>query len=454
MPTTIREAAADLRSGAIQAIDLVDEALAAITRDQPRTNAFIRVDVERARAAARDLDDELARGIDRGPLHGVPLSLKDLIDVAGEVTTAASRVLADRLAPVDAPVVTRLRQAGAILLGKTNLHEFALGTTSEDSAFGAVHHPLDPARSAGGSSGGSAAAVACGMGLASIGTDTGGSIRIPSAACGVVGLKPSRGEVPTDGVIPLSSSFDHVGPIARSVEDAAVLWAVLAGRDVAATRRAIGAAGPGEVLGATRGLRLARLGGYFDTPVAPEVRRAFDRALGGLARAGAAITDVELPSSHGLMEAYVSIVLPEGAAWHGRLLDTRAADYTPIVRARFESGRAIPAIKYVEAKTFCRALRREIDALLETADALVLPTLPIVAPVLGTDDMTVDPAVGDRTPVRAAMLKHTQPFNMAGHPAISLPVTTPGLPVGLQLVGRIGDTTGLLAIAAACEKII
>ena len=156
-----------------------------------------------ARAAARRVDAERARGIDRGPLHGIPISLKDLIDVAGEVTTAASRVLADRVAPADAPVVTRLREAGAIILGKTNLHEFALGTTSEDSAFGAVHHPLDPSRSAGGSSGGSAAAVACGMGLASVGTDTGGSIRIPAAACGVVGLKPSLGDVPTDGVIPL-----------------------------------------------------------------------------------------------------------------------------------------------------------------------------------------------------------------------------------------------------------
>ena len=360
---TIQDAAARLRSGATSAVELVNESLAAIDRDQPRTNAFIRVDADAARVAARRVDEERARGIDRGPLHGIPISLKDLIDVAGEVTTAASRVLADRIAPASASVVTRLVEAGAIILGKTNLHEFALGTTSEDSAFGAVHHPLDPARSAGGSSGGSAAAVACGMGLASIGSDTGGSIRIPASACGIVGLKPSIGEIPTDGVIPLSSSFDHVGPLARSVGDAAVLWAVLAGRpspDLSPpTRQSM--------------IRLVRLRGYFDAPVAPDVRAAVDGALAALARAGFTQTDAELPSARGILEAYVNVVLPEGAAWHARFLDSRGGAYTPIVRARFESGRAIAAVKYVEGLEFCRGLRREVDALLDDADAIVLP---------------------------------------------------------------------------------
>ena len=439
---TIREAAAQLRSGTVRAIDLVDASLAAIDRDQPRTNAFIRIDVDTARTAARRVDEERAQGVDRGPLHGIPISLKDLIDVAGEVTTAASRVLADRIAPKDAPIVTRLRQTGAIILGKTNLHEFALGTTSEDSAFGAVHNPFDLSRSAGGSSGGSAAAVACGMGLGSIGTDTGGSIRIPAAACGIVGLKPSIGEVPTAGVIPLSSSLDHVGPLAQSVEDAALLWAILANRPVPDLR-----ARP-----AIAGLRLVRLRGYFDSPVAPEVRAACDRALAAMTGAGATIVDAELPSARGVLEAYVNVVLPEGTAWHSQYLQTRGASYTPIVRARFESGRAIPATKYVEGLEFCRQLRREVDALLDGADAIVLPTLPITAPMLGADEITIDPAVGDKTPVRSAMLKHTQPFNMSGHPAISLPLFSAGLPVGLQLVGRWDDTAGLLAIAAACEK--
>ena len=219
---TIADAHAQLRSGRTTSVELVEASLLAIERDSARLNAFVRVWPDTARAAAREADAERGRGVDRGPLHGIPISLKDLIDVAGEVTTAGSKVLQDNVADRDATVVTRLRQAGAIFLGKTNLHEFALGTTSEDSAWGPVRHPRDSSRVAGGSSGGSAVAVALGMGLASIGSDTGGSIRIPSAACGVVGLKPSYGDVPTDGVTPLSVSLDHLGPIASSVQDAAL----------------------------------------------------------------------------------------------------------------------------------------------------------------------------------------------------------------------------------------
>ena len=442
MLQTITDAAARLRAGTLKSADLVEESLSAIARFQPSTNAFIRVDAEEARAAAASADRELASGKHRGPLHGIPISIKDLIDIAGQPTTAASRVLAGNIAKADAQIITRLREAGAVLIGKTNLHEFALGTTSEDSAFGAVHHPADPARSAGGSSGGSAAAVALGMGLASIGSDTGGSIRIPSSICGVVGLKPGVGEVPTAGVIPLSTSFDHVGPLTRSVADAAALWSVLT------------AAAPLSVARELRGLRLVRLVDYFDRPIEPAVRSAFERALESLRRNGAAIKDAVLPNAAGILDAYVSIVLPEGAAWHAPYLDAKAGEYSPMVRARFESGRTIPATKYVQATGFCRRLRADIDALLADADAIVLPTMPITAPLLGSDEITIDPAVGDRTAVRSAMLKHTQPFNMTGHPAISLPVAVKGLPVGLQLVGRHGGTGVLLAIAASCEKII
>jgi aspartyl-tRNA(Asn)/glutamyl-tRNA(Gln) amidotransferase subunit A len=443
-PTSrLAQAASLVRSGAMSASDLVEASLHAIARHQSRTNAFTRVAAESARAAAAAADAEIAAGRVRGPLHGVPLSIKDLIDVRGEVTSAGSRVLRDRVADRDAVIVTRLHDAGAVLIGRTNLHEFALGTTSDDSAFGAVHHPADPSRSAGGSSGGSAVAVATGMGLASIGTDTGGSIRIPAAACGIVGLKPSFGEVPTDGVIPLSPSFDHVGPLASSVEDAGLVWAVLAAQPL-----------PALVPPPMTHIRLARLRGHFDAPVAPDVREAFERALETLAEAGATITASELPSAAAIAQAYVDVVLPEGAAWHARYLDTRAADYSPTVRARFQSGRAISAVSYLAAQEFRRTLRREVDAVLADADAIVLPTLPILAPGLGETDVTIDPAVGDRTPVRAAMLRHTQPFNLTGHPAISLPVATSGLPVGIQIVGRLGDTPGLLAIAAACEKMV
>lgn len=438
---TIADAAARLRAGTLTAADLVEQCLERYAAEQPRTNAFIRLDAASAREQARRADRELHDGQDRGPLHGIPISLKDLIDVAGVPTTAASRVLDDNMPAGDAPLVTRLREAGAVLFGKTNLHEFALGTTSEDSAFGAVHNPLDVSRSAGGSSGGSAAAVATGMGLASIGTDTGGSIRIPAAACGVVGLKPSFGEVPTTGVIPLSTSFDHAGPLALTVEDAGLVWAVLAGRRP-------------ETIAPRVPARLTRLTEYFDRPLEPAVRTAFERALEVLQRAGIDISDAELPSTGGILDAYVNVVLPEGAAWHDQFLNSRGGDYTPLVRARFEAGRAIPATKYVDAQTFCRQLQADVDRVLADVDALVLPTLPILAPVHGTEDMTVDPAVGGRTPVRSVMLKHTQPFNMSGHPAISIPIPGAALPVGLQIVGRRDQTAGLLAIAAACEKIV
>jgi aspartyl-tRNA(Asn)/glutamyl-tRNA(Gln) amidotransferase subunit A len=440
---TIADACAQLRSGRTTSVDLVEASLDAIERDSARLNAFVRVWPDTARAAAREADVERGRGIDRGPLHGIPISLKDLIDVAGEVTTAGSQVLRDNVAGRDATVVTRLRQAGAIFLGKTNLHEFALGTTSEDSAWGPVRHPHDSSRVAGGSSGGSAVAVALGMGLASIGTDTGGSIRIPSAACGVVGLKPSYGEVPADGVTPLSVSLDHVGPLAWSVQDAAWIWSILAGRDAAAL-----------VPPTPTALRLRQLLGYFVTPLAPEVRAAVTRAVERLRLAGATVTSAEVPHAATVPDVYVNTVLPEAAFWHARYLDTRGDDYTPLVRSRLQSGRDIPAVKYFDAREKRDDLRRQVDAALDGCDALLLPSLPIVAPPIGAADIVIDPSSGTTTPVRSAMLRQTQLFNLTGHPAISLPVNTPGLPVGLQLVGRLNDTAGLLAVAAACERIL
>jgi len=440
---TIADAHAQLQSGRTTSVDLVEASLLAIERDSARLNAFVRVWPERARAAAREADAERGRGLDRGPLHGIPISLKDLIDVAGEITTAGSKVLRDNVADRDATVVSRLRHAGAIFVGKTNLHEFALGTTSEDSAWGPVRHPRDPSRVAGGSSGGSAVAVALGMGLASIGSDTGGSIRIPSAACGVVGLKPSHGEVPTDGVTPLSVSLDHIGPLAWSVQDAGWIWQVLAGRDV------------GPIVPSKPGaLRLRQLVGYFVTPLAPEVRHAISRAVERLRAAGAAVTSVEVPLAGAVPEVYVNTVLPEAAFWHARYLDSRGDDYSPTVRGRLQSGRDIPAVKYFDAREKRDDLRRQVDAALDGCDALLLPSLPIVAPPLGVTAIAIDTSNATLTPVRSAMLRQTQLFNLTGHPAISLPVNTPGLPVGLQLVGRLNDTEGLLAVAAACERIL
>jgi aspartyl-tRNA(Asn)/glutamyl-tRNA(Gln) amidotransferase subunit A len=440
---TIASAAARLRRGETSAAALVDASLAAIAAHQARTNAFTTVHADRARDEARRADRELTDGVDRGPLHGIPVSIKDLIDEAGVVTTAGSTVLDDRVPGEDATVVRRLREAGAIIIGRTNLQQFAFGTTSDDSSFGPVRHPEDPERSSGGSSGGAAAAVVTGMGLAALGTDTGGSVRIPAAACGLVGLKPGAGEVPNDGVIPLSVTLDHVGPLVRSVQDAGWVCDVLAGRtpDRMVPR-------PVDTL------RFMRLTGYFEHPLDPGVRGAYEAALERLTSAGASLAPRELPATSGIAPGYDHIALPEAVVWHAPYLEARADRYSPTIRERILQGRAVSAVQYLEALAAAAALRHEVDALLEDADALLTPTLPIVAPPLGAIDVVVDPTIGTAMPARGVMLKHTQPFNLTGHPAITIPVPSGGLPVGLQLVGRRGGTAGLLAIAAACEGVL
>ncbi|MBP8273884.1 MAG: amidase [Acidobacteria bacterium] len=424
------------------ATERVDAALTAIATHNARTNAFIVIDAEGARAQASAADAETASGVNRGPLHGVPVSVKDLIDIAGQVTTAGSQVLADNVAAADAPVITRLRGAGAVIVGKANLHEFALGTTCEDSGFGPVRHPLDPSRSPGGSSGGSAVSVATGMSDMSVGSDTGGSIRIPASICGLVGLKPSINDVPTAGTIPLSTTFDHIGPITRSVADAAALWRVLADR-------------PQDIVAApaVRDLRLAVLGGYFMQSLQADVRTAFDHACDNLRGAGVAIGSRLIDNTDTILDTYVRIVLSEAAVWHAKYLDTRGDRYRPNVRARLLAGRDFTAVDYLGAHEACEAFRDAIDEALDGIDALILPTLPILAPTLGQAELTID---GAAVPVRAAMLRNTQLFNMTGHPAISLPMTMPAgtFPAGLQIVGRLDATATLLAIAATCEKII
>jgi aspartyl-tRNA(Asn)/glutamyl-tRNA(Gln) amidotransferase subunit A len=420
-----------------------------------------------ARRDAEVADRELAAGRDRGPLHGVPIAIKDLIDIAGVPTTAASRVREGHMAAADAPVISHLRNAGAVLIGKTNLDEFAFGTTSEHSAFGGVRHPLDPARSPGGSSGGSAVAVAAGMALAALGTDTGGSIRIPAAACGIVGLKPAYGEVSTDGVVPLSGTFDHLGPFARTVADVSLVYRVLAGLTRPALRGdpndhrggannqgggANDQGGADLIRSATeaKSLRLKIPRGYLCDLLDADVRARFEEAVAALRAAGAGVTDVAIAHASSTPAVYVHIHSSEGATYHARTLDTLADRYTPVVRRRLELGRYVLAQDYVRAMEGRELLRREVDAALDGCDALVLPTLPIPAPPIGAESVIVN---GASEPVRALMLRLTQLFNVTGHPAISIPcgATSEGLPCGLQLVGHRNETDALLQLALACE---
>jgi aspartyl-tRNA(Asn)/glutamyl-tRNA(Gln) amidotransferase subunit A len=420
----------------------VAAALARISTLNPSLNAFITVFERAALTEARALDAERQSGRIRGPLHGLPISVKDLIDIEGVPTTAASRVLGEHPAKADAPVVTRLRAAGAVIIGKCNLHEFALGTTSDESAFGAARNPHDPDRSPGGSSGGSAIAVATGMSWASIGTDTGGSVRIPASACGVVGLKPGFGEISKAGVVPLSASLDHVGPLACNVSDAALVYGVLAGTAVST-----------ESLTDVSSLRLGRLGGYFLEIVESQIGDRFEQALDHLRGAGASISDVSIPHASDIAPTYSTIVLAEAASFHANTLRSAPEKYSEGVRARLEMGLKISADDYVAAQRRRPILRDEVDAALSGCDALVLPTLPIPPPKIG--DTTIVIASREH-PIRPLTLRLTQLFNLSGHPAISLPcgVTDGGLPCGLQLVGRRGQTADLLRIALSCEAFV
>jgi aspartyl-tRNA(Asn)/glutamyl-tRNA(Gln) amidotransferase subunit A len=442
---SISTLASCLASGELSSAEVTEACLERIAADNGRVNAFIAVLADGARADARRADAEIAGGRYRGPLHGVPISLKDLIDLAGAPTTAASRVLEGRVAASDAAVTARLRNAGAVFLGKCNLHEFAFGTTSEDSAFGPVRNPSDPTRSAGGSSGGSAAAVVTGMGVASIGTDTGGSIRIPAAVCGCVGLKPTIGELPGDGVIPLSPMLDHVGPITRSVADAWLLYHVMAGDRNPPMLQTGGTS--------ARSLSLGLLKPYFMEVLDNDVEVAFGGALERLTAAGISVAPRAVRHASDIATVYLHLQLPEASAYHARMLEVHPDRYTTPVRQRLELGRYVLAEDYVRARDGAEVLRRDVEAALEGVDALVLPAVPITAQPIGSTSLSV----GGRTlPVRALMLRLTQLFNITGHPAISLPCQTSpgGLPVGLQLVGRRGQTARLLSVAAIVEAVM
>ena len=442
MPT-IEAAARALRSGTTTSVALTDACLAVIEAQSQALGAFITVTADEAREAAHAADRERAAGHDRGPLHGIPVSLKDLIDLAGVPTTAASRVREGHVARADAVVTARLKASGAVIVGKTNLHEFAFGTTNEDSAYGPARHPLAPQRSPGGSSGGSAVSVATGMALASIGTDTGGSARIPAAACGLIGLKPTSGEIPVEGVVPLSTTFDHVGPLCQTVGDTRIVYNILRGAlpDADAHPRPL------------RGVRLGLPRAYFLAMLDDEVARAFDTSCEALTAAGVTLVPVDLALTETIAAIYLHVSLPEAAAYHTPTLEQMPERYTPNVRTRLEAGRYLLAEDYVRAQQGRLAVRAAVDAALEGCDALVTPTLAIPAPTIGAQTVRI----GERDePVRNVMLRLTQPFNVSGHPAIALPNgrTAEGMPTSLQLVGRRHQTPALLNIAQAIEPVI
>lgn len=432
--------ASDRRQGPVSRS--IATALERIALLNPALNAFITVFEDDAMAQARILDAELREGRPRGPLHGRPISVKDLIDVKGSPTTAASRSRAGHVAGADAPLVSRLRETGAVIIGKCNLHELALGTTSDESAYGPVRNPRDVSRSPGGSSGGSAAAVASGMGWASIGTDTGGSIRIPASACGVVGLKPTFGEISTAGVVPLSVSLDHAGPIATTVRNAWLVYAAL-----------VGGPPPPASPASLDHLRIGRLGGYFLQKLDPDVRQSFEEALDRLKIGGATVIDVHTGPMPDIATTYMNVALPEAFAYYAESLENAPDGFSQGVRGRLEMGSRVSRDDYLKAQGDRAVMRSAVDAVLGSCDVLALPTMPVLPQNVGANTVVVD---STEEPLRPLMLRLTQLFNLTGHPAVSLPanVAPDGMPCGFQLVGHRHHTPDLLRAALSCEPYV
>jgi aspartyl-tRNA(Asn)/glutamyl-tRNA(Gln) amidotransferase subunit A len=445
--TSIVETSDLLRKGKLSPVELTKNCLAQIEKLNPTLNAFITVTAELALTQARAAEAEILRGRWRGPLHGIPLAVKDLIDTAGIRTTAASAVFKDRVPAENADVVRRLKNAGAVLLGKQNLHECAYGGSSMISYYGEVHNPWDPARIAGGSSGGSAASVAAGLGYGAIGTDTAGSVREPAALCGIVGLKPTYGRVSVRGVIPLSRSLDHIGPIARTVADAAATLQAIAGYD-AKDGNSVDMPAPDYLASLREQLRPLRIGlprKFFFEDLDPAVASAVEEALGVLSALGGNVSelDIGVPTDRTLQAA-------ESYANHAEFVGRSPELYQPETLRRIRTGEDISAGEVEQRRRELKQIRSEVHKVFEGVDVLVTPTTPV--PAAAIEELKQDPDL--LRPHELLLLRNTRPVNVWGLPAISIPCgfTTAGLPIGLQIIGSQWREDRVLQLAYAYEQ--
>jgi aspartyl-tRNA(Asn)/glutamyl-tRNA(Gln) amidotransferase subunit A len=447
---TLREAARALRSGSVSSQELTRQALDRIDQLNPSLNAFLLILRPEAMESAARADRELTAGEDRGPLHGIPVALKDLFHMRGVPTTGGSKVYGNDVPDTDSAVVERLTAAGAVILGKLNLHELAYGITSDNPHFGPVRNPWNREHIAGGSSGGSAVAVAAGMVFASLGTDTGGSIRIPAALCGTVGVKPTYGLVSRFGVMPLGFTLDHAGPLAGTVRDAAAVLNAIAGhdsRDSASARTPVEDFVPGEEC-SIRGIRIGYAEAFF-TRLDPEVDQAVRSALALASSLGAEITSVTLPDLEAVNTLGRMILLAEAAAVHGNHMDRRDL-FGRDVLSLLDQGRLLPATMYIDAQRARAKLQAELRSIWGEVDCVITPTIPIAAPRLGQDTVNV---AGTEEEVRAVVTRFTRFMNFFGIPAVSLPcgLTSTGLPVALQVAGPAFGDGLVLRVAAALE---
>ncbi len=421
---SIGEVAPRVRSGEVSPVALTEACLQRIDQLDSRINAFITVLNDSALAEARQAEKEIQSGNYRGLLHGIPIAHKDLYYTKDVRTTAGSKVLSDFVPDEDSTVVAKLKEAGTVMLGKLNMHEFAAGGTSDNPHYGAVHNPWKPEYIPGGSSGGSAAALAAGMCLGSTGSDTAGSIRIPSFCCGTTGIKPTYGRVSCFGVVPLSWSLDHAGPMTRTAEDAALMLNVMAGfdgRDEASVNRDV----PDFTLGLEAGVRGLRLGiprTYFNEGLQPGVELAWREAIEVLLRLGAVPVEVDFPEMSRAVSMGTTLLGPESTAFHSDWFKERPQDYSPAMAARFAANSQVTAVDYIKAQRARALIRADMQAALARADVILSPTMPIAATPIGA-------------PQDQRMVQFTYPYNLSGFPALSVPCgfDRDGLPVGLQI---------------------
>jgi aspartyl-tRNA(Asn)/glutamyl-tRNA(Gln) amidotransferase subunit A len=451
---TITHLAPLIRRGKLSPVELTRFLLDRIEKLESGLNSYITITADQAMAQARQAEKEIARGAYRGVLHGIPICLKDLFWTKNVRTTAGSKILRNFIPAENAAVVDRLLDAGAIFLGKTNLHEFAFGATSINPHYGPVRNPWASHHMSGGSSGGSATAVTAGLAIASLGTDTGGSIRIPAAACGCVGLKPTYGRVPVYGVIPLSPSLDHVGPICRSVWDAALMLEIIAGED-ARDSLSFGPRGARFTRSLGKGLRGLRIGvpkQYFFDRLQHQVRRNVVRAIETLEQNGAEVEEVKLKSMEETARLAGEITVAEALVYHWKWLRKQPQNYGPDVRVRLKEGMEESALTYLLAMQMRQVYAQGFADALSKVDLLAAPALPVAAPRI--EDEEVDVGRGKEN-VRVALLSLTRPGNLTHLPAITVPCgfTSEGLPTGLQLIGRKMAEETVLRAAYAYEQL-
>ncbi|MCA3275688.1 MAG: amidase [Roseomonas sp.] len=443
---SLAEASAGIAAGTLSPVALTEAALARIAALDPKLNAFITVTADRARRVAAAAEAEIKAGKRRGPLHGIPYALKDIYDVAGVRTTAHSKLLIDNVPREDAATTARLEAAGMVLLGKLSTHEFARGGPTDALPFSNAKNPWNAAHFAGGSSSGSGVAVASGMVGLAMGSDTAGSIRLPATFCGIVGLKPTYGVISRRGVVPLSFTLDHAGPLTRTVEDCALAMQALAGHDPGDPGSAHEAVPDYsmDLRKGVAGLTIGRARAYdIEAGVDAEMMAAVDAAAEKWRALGATIVDVVLPSKRRMDACIQTILIAEGFAIHGEWLRTRPQDYGRVTRERLMMGAFVTGGEYVQAQRLRRIITREVDAVLAGCDAILCAGNPSAAP------RVVDV---DEGPFRKSH-PITGPFNATGHPALALPCGfgASGLPLGLQLIGRSYGEAMLFRIAQAYE---